>query len=78
MSNEQRDYWFESLTCGLKRGMSASEALTAATVDTAQVFQIGPERCEHDVIDGEYCEPCNKEYKRAADEAAEDEKRASS
>jgi hypothetical protein len=26
-------------------------------------------RCEHGVPDGEYCEPCNREYKRAAREA---------
>lgn len=22
--------------------------------------------CEHGILDGEYCEPCNLEYKRAA------------
>ncbi len=69
MNEEQRGYWFASLACGLTQGMSASEALTAATIDTAQVFQIGPERCVHDVRDGEYCEPCNLEYKRAAKES---------
>ena len=25
--------------------------------------------CEHGVADGEYCEPCNREYKRAAVES---------
>jgi hypothetical protein len=23
--------------------------------------------CEHDVQDGDYCEPCNREYKRASE-----------
>jgi hypothetical protein len=25
--------------------------------------------CEHGIMDGEYCQPCNAEYKRAAREA---------
>ncbi len=27
--------------------------------------------CEHGVADGDFCEPCNKEYKRAAKEASD-------
>jgi hypothetical protein len=27
--------------------------------------------CQHGITSGEYCEPCNKEYKRAAIEAGD-------
>ncbi len=34
---------------------------------SAQVARWEPlNSCEHGVLDGEFCEPCNKEYKRAA------------
>jgi hypothetical protein len=65
MTGEQRDYWFVSLEMHLRHGSGAREALVQATVDTARVFSIGPERCEHDVRDGEWCEECNKDYKLA-------------
>jgi hypothetical protein len=28
-----------------------------------------PGLCEHGIPDGDFCEPCNREYKRAAQEA---------
>ena len=39
----------------------------------AQLAKPQAERCEHGIADGEYCEPCNREYKRAAVENAKEE-----
>jgi hypothetical protein len=33
-----------------------------------------PWKCEHGVSDGDWCEPCNREYKRAEEESAAEEK----
>lgn len=66
MDKEKLDYWFAVLLNELTSGSDAQSALINATRDMASVFQIGPPRCEHDVVDGEYCESCNREYKTAA------------
>ena len=29
-------------------------------------YEPDPEMCEHGVVEGDWCEPCNAEYKRAA------------
>jgi hypothetical protein len=34
---------------------------------------VGDTHCEHGVPEMEYCEPCNREYKRARKEAGDDE-----
>lgn len=46
----------------------ASGMLELAKSYCAILCSESAERCEHDVPDGEYCEPCNREYKRAAAE----------
>lgn len=66
MDREKLDYWFAVLLNELTAGHDAQSALVKATRDMASVFEIGPPRCEHDVVDGDYCESCNAEYKAAA------------
>ena len=67
MTSQQRDYWFTVLEQELRRGSHPRDALVTATLYTADVYGIGPPRCEHGITEGEYCEACNKEYKRAAE-----------
>lgn len=44
-----------------------AESISDAVVELELWLQDNPEeRCEHGVEDGEYCQPCNAEYKRAA------------
>lgn len=44
-----------------------AEAIHDASVDLTKWLLDNPEElCEHGVVDGEYCQPCNAEYKRAA------------
>ena len=53
-----------SLEANLKTARAENERLQAI-VDR---YEPPPGKCEHGVEDGEYCEPCNREYKRAAAE----------
>lgn len=42
------------------------EAENARLAARLQQYEPKPGHCEHGIQDGEYCEPCNREYKRAA------------
>ena len=47
----------------LKQRLAAAEA-------RLRRYEPEPGKCEHGVAEGDWCEPCNKAYKDAADEAA--------
>jgi hypothetical protein len=66
MDREKLEYWFAVLLNNLTSGLSVDASLRNATIDMASVFEIGPPRCEHDVIDGNWCEACNHQMKDAA------------
>ena len=70
MDSQERDYWFALLKLNLQDDHAPQEALVKATIDTATLFDIGPQRCEHGIIDGNWCEPCNLEYKAAKKDKA--------
>lgn len=63
MDREKFEYWFSVLMNELTSGNSPAVALVNATRDMAQVFDIGPPRCEHDVVEGDWCVECNRERK---------------
>lgn len=65
MNQEKRDYFFAALELELTRGASPAKAIEEATRQTAYVFQIGPSRCDHGIIEGEWCSACNREQKWA-------------
>ena len=51
--------------------------LTARLAEVeARLRKYEPEadKCEHGVAEGDWCEPCNKAYKEAADETAKEER----
>lgn len=60
MNSDERDYWFAVLDSMLRQGHTPQESLVEATRQTAHVFEIGPPRCEHGIVEGDWCEPCNK------------------
>lgn len=46
-----------------------AESISDSIVELELWMQDNPEEvCEHGIEDGEYCQPCNAEYKRAARE----------
>lgn len=63
MDHDKLEYWFSVLLHELSSGNSPAVALVNATRDMARVFEIGPIRCEHDVVDGDWREECNRERK---------------
>ena len=49
------------------------EHLTARLAEVEALlrkYEPEPDKCEHGVAEGDWCEPCNKAYKEAADDAA--------
>ena len=53
MDREKLDYWFAVLLNELTAGNDAQSAIVNATRNMAIVFEIGPPRCEHGILDGE-------------------------
>ncbi len=63
--NEKLDFWFTVLESELKAGSSPKVALEKATLYLADVYSIGPHRCDHGIKDGDHCEFCYKSIKIA-------------
>jgi hypothetical protein len=59
------------LNDGINAGCSCQEINRLR--ERLEQYEPKPGHCEHGIEDGEYCEPCNREYKRAAQAANGDE-----
>jgi hypothetical protein len=62
----------------LKNAAICDESVYKAEIDLLQnkISRLEPKPgyCEHGVLDGDWCEPCNKAYKEAAKEAEQEER----
>lgn len=67
--NEQIPVLTQAVAEALANFGKATKRLAAAEA-RLRVYEPEPGKCEHGVAEGDWCEPCNKAYKEAADEAA--------